>query len=95
MGQRSGVGGGGWGVENRSGLGTTLPGAAAEHGSAAQVVQGSCRERAPSVVQHHKIRKGEKGVLIGTHSTHTTTGPRDAGEGWVYGQKKVAGRQMR
>lgn len=42
---------------NGSGLDITLPGAAAEGGSAAQLVQGSCREQAPSAVQHHRIRK--------------------------------------
>jgi hypothetical protein len=45
--------------------GTTLPGAAAEDESAAQLVQGSCREPALSAMPHHAWnRRGNKDVLI-------------------------------
>lgn len=46
------------------GLGTPLPGAAAEDGSAAQRVQGSCRAQAPSAGD---ITESERGNKDGAH----------------------------
>lgn len=81
---------GAWGASggNRSDLGTTVPGASAENGSAVQLVQGSCREQAPSAVQHHGARKWE----IEMRSSVPTPQNSPETRGGVGGQLKEGSR---
>jgi hypothetical protein len=55
------------GESNRLGLSTTVPGAATEGESEAQLAPGSCRGQAPSAVSHSRIQKGKQ-RLISTQS---------------------------